>query len=133
MEKKNRKPFSTNPFERKILRVILLSAGVPVLAVAGFFYSMFSDLVCSYLNIGLAGHFLYQFLILTVFVLMFYFLFVGLISYHFIHRIVGAFPRVIKELDEKIKGKSKTHIYLRQKDFAKELIDRINALIDKIP
>ena len=133
MNKIYRRPFSTNPYEKKILNIVFLSAGMPVLIVVGVFYCLFSDLVYTYLNSGMADHFLYQFLILSIIILLYYFLFVGIIAYRFIHRLVGAFPRVLRELDERIAGKSRAHIHLRQGDYARELVNRINALIDKLP
>ena len=129
---KQRKPFSVNIFEAKILKIILISAGIPVFLVVGFFYSMFSDLVYTYINSGLAQHFLDQFFILSLILIVYYFLFVAILAYRFAHRLVGAFPRIIRELDEKISGKSKEHIRLRKDDYAKELIDRVNKLIDKL-
>ena len=133
MEKKDRKLFSANEYERGILQLVFLSAGIPVLVVVGFFYCLFSDLVYAYLNSGLADHFLSQFLILSLIILLYYFLFVGIIAYNFVHRLVGAFPRVLRELDERINTNVRTHIRLRKGDYAKELVDRINALIDKLP
>jgi H+/Cl- antiporter ClcA len=128
---KGRRPFSLNQYERKILNIVFLAAGIPVFLVIGFFYCMFSDLVYTYLNTGLAGHFLDQFLVLSLILILYYFLFVAIVAYSFAHRLVGALPRVIRELDQKIAGKSKSHIQVRKDDYVKELIDRINMLIDK--
>ena len=130
MEHRKIAPFSANAYERKILKMIFLSAGIPIIAVAGFYYSLFNDLICAYLRYDLASHFLKQFLILTIFVLIFYFVFLGLISYRVVHRFVGAYPRVLRELDETLHQKLKRHIVLRKGDYAKELIDRVNKLID---
>lgn len=133
MSKKVRSPFSTSPFERKILAVIFLSVGIPVTIVLLFLYSMFSDLIYTYLSLEKESNFLHQFLRLSVIILVYYFIFVGVIAYGFIHKLIGAFPRLLRELDERIQGKSKTHIHLRQGDYGQKLIDRINSLIDKLP
>ena len=133
MEHRKLPPFATNRHERKILKMIFLSAGIPIIMVTGFYYSLFNDLICAYLRYDLASHFLKQFLILTIFVLISYFIFLGLFSYKFVHRFVGAYPRVLRELDETIEQKSKRHITLRKGDYAKELIELINKLIDQLP
>lgn len=133
MDKKNRRPFSTNDYERKIFKIVFLSAGIPVFIVIGFFYCLFNDLVYTYLNSGMADHFIYQFLVLSIIILMYYFLFVGVIAYRYIPRFVGAIPRIIKELDDAVTGKSKAHISVRDGDYVQKLISRINALIDKLP
>ncbi len=133
MERRRLPPFVTNTYERRILKMIFLSTGIPVIVVAGFYYSLFNDLICAYLRYDLASHFLKQFVILSIFVLLLYFIFVGLISYKHVHRFVGSYPRVLRELDEKIQRKTKQHIYLRKGDYAKELIERINKLLDQLP
>lgn len=133
VEKEIRRPFSLNEFEGRILRIVLLSAGLPVLLVVGFFYCMFSDLIYTYLNTGLAQHFLDQFFILSLLLIMGYFLLVALLAYRFAHHLVGAFPRILREIDGCIAGKSKKHIHVRKDDYGKELVDRVNQLIDKIP
>ena len=48
--------------------------------------------------------------------------------------LVGAFERVLRELDEVIEGKRKSGINVRKNDgLAKELLDRVNTIIGKIP
>ena len=48
--------------------------------------------------------------------------------------LMGSFGRIIKELDECLAGKQRKHIQARSKDeLSKELIKRINALIDRLP
>ena len=133
MNWKGRRFFNTNPYERRILRIVFISAGIPVFVVIGFFYCLFGDLAYQYLTANLADHFLYQFFMLSIIILAYYFLFVGIIAYRFVHRISGDIPRILSELDEKVAGKSRSHIYVRQGDYAQDMIDRINALIDQLP
>ena len=135
MEQKQpvRKPFMINQFEGKILKIVFASAGIPVFIVIGFLYSMFSDLVFTYLNSGMASHFLGEFFVLSCLLIVGYFVCVGLIAYRFSHRLVGAFPRILKELDGVVAGSSRNHIHIRKDDYAQELIERVNKLIDKLP
>ena len=112
---------------------MLLGLVIPFLIVSGFFYTMFNDLVYSYLKTNLAVPFLRQFLVLAIIVFLCYLFFVGLFAYQFVHQFFGALPRIFRELDEKIHGKSKTPILLRKNDYGQELIKKINALIEKLP
>jgi len=125
-------PFAMNPYERRILSVIFLSASLPVFLVVGFFYCLFSDIIYTYLQSDMADESVRQFLELTILILLYYFFFVWILGYHFVHKLVGAFPRIFRELDEKISGKLKAPIHLRKGDFGKDLIKRINSLADKL-
>ena len=133
MEHRRLPPFTTNRHERQILKMIFLSAALPIIVVAGFYYALFNDLITMYLRYDLASHFLRQFFILTIVVFFSYFILLGLFSYKIVHRFVGAYPRVLKELNEAIEQRSKKRITLRKGDYARELIDLINKLIDQLP
>jgi hypothetical protein len=47
------------------------------------------------------------------------------------HAIVGPFDRIVRELDEHLKGQRKGHIVLRKGDKFVPLVDKINLLLDK--
>jgi len=128
-----RKLFATNIFEREILAVILISISLPAVMLAVFFYALFHDIIYGYLQSGLADHFIKQLSIAVVFMLAFYLLFVLILSYRFVHRLFGALPRVLKELDGIIVGASRRHIRLRPGDYGTEFLERINAIIDQLP
>lgn len=133
MKQKERIPFSTNPYEQKILKIVFISAGIPIFLVVGFLYCIFSDLIYNYLSSDIADQTLYQFFILLIIILVYYFLFVGIIAYRFAHRLAGTFPRLLTEIDEKIHGKSRTLIRVRKDDYTKDLIERINTLVEQLP
>ncbi|MFH1360789.1 MAG: hypothetical protein ABIJ41_07155 [Candidatus Omnitrophota bacterium] len=133
MDRQGRRLFSRNEYENKILAIVFIAASFPVILVIAFFYCIFNDLVYNHLQTSIASQFLHQLMVLTVILLFFYFLFVGMLAYYFAHKLVGAFPRVIKEMDERIQGKTKTHILVRRGDYIKDFVNRVNALIDKIP
>jgi ABC-type multidrug transport system fused ATPase/permease subunit len=48
------------------------------------------------------------------------------------HKIVGPFNRVVRELEETVEGKRKSHIAIRKDDKFWPLVCLINKLIDKI-
>jgi hypothetical protein len=55
-------------------------------------------------------------------------------AYHVTHRIIGPHERVIRELDEVLSGQRKEPITTRKGDEVyEELLNRINALIKKLP
>ncbi len=133
MDKQERAPFATNIFERKILQIVFISSGIPVLLVAGFFYCLFSDLIYGYLDANIADQSVYHLFLLSVIILVYYFVFVGIISYRYIHRLAGTFPRLVSELAERAKKKSRLHIRVRKDDYVKDLVDGINNLLDQFP
>ncbi len=53
-------------------------------------------------------------------------------AYKVSHKIVGPFDRIVRELDERIKGENRNHITVRKGDKFKPLVDNINKLLDKI-
>jgi uncharacterized protein involved in cysteine biosynthesis len=55
-------------------------------------------------------------------------------AYYLSLRLVGPFERINRELDEIIEGKHRNKITARKKDnLAKELLQRINVLIERLP
>ncbi len=131
MSKQHRRIFSVNAFERKILSAILLSVFIPVILVAGVFYSSISNILAGYADSKDLFALTDEFVKLFFTMLFLYSLAIVFAAYRLIHRLFGSFPRLLKELDEKISGKSKGHIFLRQGDYGHEFIVRINRLIDK--
>ncbi len=55
-----------------------------------------------------------------------------IIAHKIAHRIVGPFDRIIRELDERIEGKTNTPITVRDNDKFLPLVERINKLLNKI-
>ena len=133
MEHEKRKPFQANPYEKKFMKIIFISAAIPFCVLMAIFYAMFHNLIYEYLNLSLLKNFIRQFTILAIIAFMYYFIFVGLIAYHYAHRMFGALPRVLREFDELLQGGRKRSIKLRDKDFGKELVEKINVLIEKLP
>jgi hypothetical protein len=48
------------------------------------------------------------------------------------HKIIGPFDRIVRELDESIKGKRQGHLIIRKGDKFRPLVDRINNLLDRL-
>ena len=52
-------------------------------------------------------------------------------AYKLAHKIIGPFDRIVRELDECVKGKRQGHMTIRKGDKFQPLVDRINKLLDK--
>ena len=55
-----------------------------------------------------------------------------LVAHKLTHRIVGPFDRIVRELDECVKGKRKSYLTVRKGDKFQPLVGAINKLLDKI-
>ena len=54
-----------------------------------------------------------------------------ILAYKLAHKIIGPFDRIIKELDERVKGNRQDRITIRKGDKFQPLVDKINKLLDK--
>ena len=54
-----------------------------------------------------------------------------ILAYKITYRLIGPFDRIVRELDECVKGKKLDHIVIRKKDKFQPLVNNINKLIDK--
>lgn len=55
-----------------------------------------------------------------------------ILAHKLTHKIIGPFERIIKELDESIKGKKEDRIVIRKTDKFSPLVDKINKLLDRL-
>lgn len=55
-----------------------------------------------------------------------------IIAHRITHKILGPFDRIIRELDEHLKGEGKGRINLREGDKFLPLVDRINELLNRL-
>ena len=123
--------YNVNPYEKKILHAIFIYATLPILFIITIFYFIFSDLIYEYAASGLTQRFPQQFLILAGLIVLYYLIFARFVFQH-VNRLAGFYPRILKELDKVIEGASTQDFHLREGDYAKELVDRINKIIHKL-
>ena len=126
--------FNATRFQKPIINLILYPA-IATSAVL-FFYilyfqyeviSAFSSPAKSSDSVTQKAFFIFVLLVLS---------FSGIIlwAYKVSSNLVGAFERILRELDEILAGRGKRHIRARKDDeLANELLKRVNALIDKLP
>lgn len=130
MTQQRRRLYKPTVYERKILKTIFLFATVPMVLVIILFFALFSDLIYTYIQSDLGGDFLDRFLLLVLLVLIYYAILARLV-FRFTNRLAGAYQRLLRELDKIIAGAHPSHLHLRKGDYAQELINRINQLIDR--
>ena len=123
-----------NKYQREIILVSFLPAFIIVAIVAAFLAFFFNELIQVTMHgtrasivatvVEWRGH------IMTIFAafLIMHLIFSFIVS----SNLVGAFERIIRELDQVIKGEKSAPITARTKDtLANELLSRINKLIEK--
>ncbi len=122
-----------NKYERTIIDQIALSflAIISILAICIFY--IFSDFTNRVMDPMAAISSLKIIVIVTLMVIPFLFLLVTIWVYKIANKLVGAFERIIRELDTVIETKQKKHLAVRKGDeLPSELITRINVLIDRM-
>jgi len=121
-----------NKYQKDLLYPILVSCFLGcliALLALDYFYFDQSALICNF-NLSHLKMLFVWFLPIVAF-----FLFVvGFQVYLLSNKIVGPCNRIVKELDQLLSGKGKKHLRVRQGDeMFRELTERINELIDKLP
>jgi len=124
-----------NKFQRRVVTVPFFSSLVFVILMTIFVRSFHSDLinVILYEQSPFSVNLIKKWEFLILFLLWLFFATVILWVYFISSNLVGAFERVLRELDSNIEKKEKKHIYARKDDYlANDLLKRINTLIDNL-
>ena len=126
--------FNINRFQKPIINLILYPAiatsAILFCYILYFQFEVIQVLSSPTKNIeAITGKifFIFAFLVLS---------FGGIIlwAYKVSNALVGAFERIMRELDDILAGKGKRHLRSRKEDvLANELLKRVNFLIDKLP
>lgn len=130
------KGFPTNRYQRHILALTFIPSFLMCLLLAGLFSVFYHNLVDVILNQSSAKAVLLiqKWHIYLIIALLSVFFILLMWAYTVSKNLVGAFDRVIRELDKVIEDKEKRHVVVRKNDYlAKELLIRINKLIDSLP
>ena len=131
--KKNRKFFcTTNKYQERIVLLAFLPSLLIFLAFSGIFFLMASETMAVFFHGQSSSleNFVSQWSSWIVAVLCVVFVLALVFAFVFSHNLVGAFSRIIAELDEIIAGRSQKPITARPADeLANELLKRVNVLI----
>ena len=132
---KRKKYLNTNKYQRQIIRLAI----VPSLAICVIISIMIKVYHMRLIDVLLFGsfvegvNFVNNWSIFLLASLWSFFIFIVMWAFVVSLRLVGAFNRIIKEMDDVISGKNIKHIGARPRDhLANELLKRINVLIDKM-
>ena len=136
-DNKRGRRFFANSMHREIFFLVFCSALIPMfIATLGMYYLIFHITAN---QIGVPEVIAYHVLPAAKKVLLIIFigtpLAIAVILYYshkVTHHIVGPFDRITRELGESIDGKRKGPIKVRTKDKFAPLVNRINALLEKI-
>jgi len=127
--------FRANKFQQPIINLILFPS-IPIylvtfLYILYFYYLVTTDTIAPGQTFDIE-----VITTITASILAILWIFTGVMLiwvYRVSNRMVGAFERILKEMDDVIEGKGKKHIQARKGDtLAIELLQRVNSLIDKI-
>jgi len=134
---KRRKFIFGNKMHRDLFLLVLLASLVPTfITVVSVFFLIF-NITAEF--VGFPEAIIYQIIpaakqavlvLLTVMPLAI--IAMGACAYKVTHSAVGPLDRIIREMDNTLKGTKKDHIKLRKRDRFQPLVDRINKMIDRI-
>lgn len=126
-----------NRFQRKILTLVFFSTVVPMgVGVICIYYLIF-NIMATEIGIPEAiGYALIPAARRTAFVAVIGFLISVFLLWMWAlavsHRMAGPLERLCRELDERISGKRKGHIFFRKKDYLAIIAGRINTLLERL-
>ena len=134
--KNKRKKFFANKMHRDIFLFVFLASLLPAIIVTICLYYLIFSVTASQFafpeaiayNIIPAARKVILILLVTAPVSI---LVILIFAHKITHTIIGPFDRIVKELDECIKGTREEHITIRKTDKFWPLVNRINKLLDK--
>ena len=139
MNKGNRgKYFFANQMHRELFFLIFFAALIPTLITAvGLFYLIFSitaeqigfpEAIAD--NVIPAAQKVMGIMAVVIPIVI---LIILKITHKLTHQMVGPFDRIIREIDEHLKGARQSPIVLRKNDKFSPLVERVNILLSQLP
>ena len=123
-----------NRQQQQIIQLVFFTTIVPVVVTVAAVSYLFFDIATNLMMDGYQSiPIIKKIIIAAIIVLPCYIVILGIWSYKISNRLTGPLNRIYREVDEMLAGKPKHHIQLRENDSLKDLVDRINRLIDKLP
>lgn len=125
-----------NKYQRRIVALAFFPTivlCVSILVLAKLFYKELINIIVNS-SPATSVRFIDEWGALTIFIIWCLFVLILAWGYLVSRDMVGAFVRILRELDEIIAGGERKRISARQQDdLASELLNRINILIDNLP
>lgn len=122
----------TSKFQRPILHIFVFSALAVVAALSLAASYLCYDMTNTIITTGSEIPTIKIAILLGLMLMPIVFLFIIFWAYRVSSHLVGAFERILKELDGVIEKNEKKHLHARKGDqLAEELLSRVNVLIDR--
>ncbi len=117
------------PFLNLVIGLAVITLTMMVVCIGFLLYDVSTFIVDPQSTVNTMKAMVYLLLILLPLILM-----GGIFwAYYITSKVIGPFERLIRELDEILETGKKKHLQTRQGDrLAKEMLKRINALIDRM-
>ena len=127
--------FNPNRFQKPLINFLLFPCTITFSVLFIYIGFLYYDVSIQIYSSRFPNPWLIDQKILSIIVILWVLLlFVLWWAYRVSSQLMGSFDRIIKELDKCLDGKNKKHIHVREKDeLARDLLKRINALIDRLP
>ncbi len=138
MNKKNkRRRFFANKMHKDIFTLVFFAALLPALIVMVCLYYLIFNITAEQIAIpeAIAYNLIpaaKRVILILLFLTPISILTILILTKKITHKIIGPFDRIVRELDECIKGKRRGHLIIRKGDKFKPLVDRINKLLDRL-
>ena len=137
MSKRKRRQFFANKMHRELFLLVLFAALLPAIITGVSLYYLIFNITADQLGIpeAIASSIIpaaQQVISITAIATPILVLIILILAHKITHKVVGPFDRVIRELDECIEGSKQGHIILRKGDKFLPLVERINALLNKL-
>lgn len=130
---KRKRAFPTNKYQKRVLLLAFIPIVIVYVALIAFATLFKHELMNVMLmdSPAMGIQFLMRWHIIVIFALAVVFIIILIWAYKMSANLVGAFERIIRELDEVIAGRSQRKIKARARDeLANELLHRVNQLIE---
>lgn len=121
-------------FQQPVLYLFVFSALMVVISLTLSASYLYVDITNAVINSGAEVPTAKIWLLLSLMTLPLIFLVIIVWAYYVSNKSLGAFERILRELDEIVTKNEKRHIKARKGDkLAEELLAHINTLIDRVP
>jgi len=138
MNKKNkRRRFFANKMHKDIFTLVFFATLLPAAIVTICLYYLIFNITAEQIAIpeAIAYNLIpaaKRVILILLFVTPISILTILILTKKITHKIIGPFDRIVRELDECIKGKRQGHLIIRKGDKFRPLVDRINKLLDRL-
>ncbi|MFC1703969.1 hypothetical protein ACFL1E_04195 [Candidatus Omnitrophota bacterium] len=130
---KRRLFFIANEYQERVIKLVFYTTVVPVIITIVALCYLFFDITT---NLMLGGYesipLVKKIIIGAIIILPCYIVLLGIWSYKISNRLTGPITRINSDLQDVLDGKTQARLRVRDTDYLKDIVDKINVLIDRI-